>query len=122
MDKKEIAVEFLKMAARGEVDEAYEKYVSPDFHHHNPYFKSDRETLRLAMKEAAVQNPNKIYEVRRTIEEGNLVAVHGRLVLESGNKEMAVVHILRFEGNKIVEEWEAGNEIPADSQNEDGAF
>jgi hypothetical protein len=35
---------------------------------------------------------------------------------------MAVVHILRFKNGKIVEEWEAGGEIPADSPNENGAF
>lgn len=122
MTKKEIAVKFLEAVASGQVDEAYEKYVSPNFYHHNPYFKGDRDTLRLAMKEAHVQSPNKIYEVKRVLEDGDLIAVHGRLVIASGSKEMAVVHILRFQNNKIVEEWETGGEIPADSPNEYGAF
>jgi len=51
-----------------------------------------------------------------------LVAVHGRIVLAKNNKEIAVVHILRFENDKIVEEWEAGGEVPADSPNENGVF
>lgn len=122
MDKKEIAVQFLQAAALGRVDEAYEKYVSPAFRHHNPYFKGDRETLRLAMKEAAVQSPNKIYEVKRVLVDGDLVAVHARLIIASDSKEIAVVHILRFKDNKIIEEWEAGGEIPADSPNKNGAF
>ena len=122
MNKKEIAVKFLEAAASGRVDEAYEKYVSPDFRHHNPYFKGDRESLRLAMKEAAVQSPNKVYEVKRALEDGNLVAVHGRIVLATNNKELAVIHILRFEGDKIVEEWEAGGEVPPSSPNENGVF
>jgi len=63
MNNKQTAIQFLHAAASGRVDEAYEKYVSLDFSHHNPYFKGDRESLRLAMKEAAVQSPNKIYEV-----------------------------------------------------------
>jgi predicted SnoaL-like aldol condensation-catalyzing enzyme len=122
MNNKEIAISFLRLAAAGQVDEAYEKYVSPNFFHHNPYFKGDRETLRLAMKEAAVQSPNKSYEVRRVLEDGDLVAVHARLVIARDSKEMAVVHILRFDGNKIVEEWEAVGAIPASSPNENGAF
>lgn len=122
MNKKEIATAFLQLAAIGKVDEAYDKYVSPDFRHHNPHFKGDRETLRLAMKEAAVQSPNKMYEVKRVLEDEDLVAVHGRLVLASNNKELAVVHILRFKNNKIIEEWEAGGEIPKESPNENGAF
>lgn len=122
MTKKEIAIKFLQSVASGQVDEAYEKYVSPHFFHHNPYFKGDRETLRLAMKEAHVQSPNKIYEAVRALEDGNLVAVHGRLVIASNSQEMAVVHILRFENDRIVEEWETGGEVPADSPNENGAF
>ena len=122
MNKKEIAIQFLQGAASGRVDEAYAKYISPDFRHHNPYFKGDRESLRLAMKEATLQSPNKVYEVKRVLEDGDLVAVHGRIVLAKNNQELAVVHILRFEGDKIVEEWETGGEVPADSPNENGVF
>lgn len=122
MTKKEIAVQFLELAASGQVDEAYEKYVHPDFYHHNVYFKGDRETLRLAMKDAHVQSPNKSYEAKRVLEDGDLIAVHGRVVLASDDKELNVVHIFRFEGDKIVEEWETGAEVPADSPNENGIF
>jgi len=33
-----------------------------------------------------------------------------------------VVHILRFEGDRIVELWDIGQEIPQDSPNEHGMF
>jgi len=51
MNKKEIATEFLKMASSGKVKEVYDKYVHPDFFHHNAYFKGDRETLIKGMEE-----------------------------------------------------------------------
>jgi len=35
---------------------------------------------------------------------------------------IALIHIFRFEGYKIEEEWEAGQEIPKESPNENGAF
>jgi hypothetical protein len=35
MNKKEMAISFLRLASSGNVREAYEKYVHPDFRHHN---------------------------------------------------------------------------------------
>ena len=123
MNNKEIAVSFLKLAAAGKVDEAYEKYVHPDFRHHNPYFKGDRQSLQQATEEAAQQSPNKSLEVKRTLEDGDLVAVHSRLVrAESGAPEISVVHILRIKDGRISEEWEAAQELPKDSPNQNGAF
>ena len=42
---KEFATGFLKLAAAGKVDEAYQKYVADDFKHHNQFFKGDRLSL-----------------------------------------------------------------------------
>lgn len=42
---KEAALSFLHMVVEGKIREAYEKYISPDFRHHNTYFKGDRESL-----------------------------------------------------------------------------
>ena len=42
--------------------------------------------------------------------------------LHRAGVEIAVVHILRFEGGKIVEMWDIGQEIPADSPNALGMF
>ena len=122
MTRKEIAKDFLKLASGGQPRKAFGLYVSDNFKHHNAYFKGDRETLRLAMKDAHVQSPNKSYEAKRVLEDGDLIAVHGRIVLASDDKELNVVHIFRFEGDKIAEEWETGAEVPGDSLNENGAF
>ena len=48
MNNKESAISFLRLASSGNVREAYEKYVHPDFRHHNPYFPSDRASLLAA--------------------------------------------------------------------------
>ena len=57
---KEHAVNYLQLIVAGEIDEAYEKYVSPDLRHHNPYFAGDAESLKQAMKENDGTSPNKI--------------------------------------------------------------
>ncbi|HMA54755.1 MAG TPA: nuclear transport factor 2 family protein, partial [Acidobacteriota bacterium] len=96
--KKEIAVSFLRSAASGKVREAYEKYVHPDFVHHNPYFKGDRGSLLTGMEESAVQFPNKAFEAVRVLEEGAFVVVHGRIRLRADMPEYVLIHIFRFEG------------------------
>jgi predicted SnoaL-like aldol condensation-catalyzing enzyme len=122
MTRKEIAVDFLRLAASGQVREAYEKYVHPDFTHHNPYFPGDRESLLKGMEESAEQMPDKRYETVHALEDGDMVAVHGRIKLKADMPEMAVVHLLRFEGDKIIEEWEAAQAVPAERLNENGMF
>ncbi|PIT89235.1 MAG: polyketide cyclase [Candidatus Levybacteria bacterium CG10_big_fil_rev_8_21_14_0_10_36_7] len=120
MTKKEIAESFLKIASAGKVREAYEKYVHADFIHHNTYYKGDRETLLKGMEENTQQFPNKKYETLRMLEDGDLVTVHGKVTL--GNKIFGVIHIFRFENEKIAEEWEASQEMLKDSPNENSIF
>ena len=121
MTKKDIAITFLKMASSGKVREAYEKYVHPNFTHHNAYYKGDRETLLVGMEENAKQFPDKKYETLRVLEDGDLVAVHGKVML-SPDKIFSVIYFFRFEGDKIIEEWEAGQQTLKDSPNENGIF
>ncbi len=122
MNKKDIATEFLRLAASGKVEEAYSKYVHPDFRHHNPYFPGDREALRKGMEDSFVQFPHKDYKTLRVLEDGDLIAVHGRIKITPEMPEMALMHILRFEGDLIIEEWEAAQQVPADCPNENGVF
>ncbi len=120
MTKKDIATSFLKLASSGNVRDAYDRYVHRQFKHHNVYFKGDRESFLRAMEENAHQFPDKTYEVLHAIEEGDLVAVHGKVVLAP--KVYAVIHVFRFQGDKITESWEASQEQLNDSPNENGLF
>ena len=118
---KEIAISFLKQAATGKLDEAY-ALVSPRFRHHNAYFPGDAESLKAGMADAHKQFPSTKIEVQRAIEEGDTVAVHSRVQHAPDTPAIAVVHIFRFESDKIAELWDVGMEVPKDSPNENGAF
>ena len=120
--RKQAAVSFLKLAASGNVNEAYGSYVSQNFRHHNPYFRGDAESLKAGMADAAAKFPNTTLEVQHAWEEGDLVAVHSRVQHESNQPEIAVVHIFRFAGDRIAELWDVGQEAPRDSPNENGMF
>ena len=116
-----IATEFLQLCARGDVRDAYDRYVSLDFVHHNAYFPGDRESLLLAMEQSAQAEPNKSFGIKQVIEGADRVAVYSHLKRAQG-AEYAVVHILRFAGDKIVELWDVGQEVPEDSPNVLGMF
>ena len=121
-NKKELAVAFLQMASSGKAREAYRKYVHPQFRHHNPYFKGDRESLLAGMQESGLQFPNKVFKPVRMLEDGDFVAVHGKVRLNPEMPEIALIHIFRFEEGLIIEEWEAAQEVPGESVNEHGMF
>ena len=119
---KDAAISFLKMASRGDVSEAYSKFVGPGFRHHNPYFEGSAETLLTAMEENARENPNKTLDVKRAIAEGDLVAVHSHVRQRPDDRGAAVVHLFRFEEGRIVELWDLGQEVPEESPNQHGIF
>ena len=119
---KDAAVNFLTLAATGKVQEAYERHVAPGFRHHNPYFRGDAESLMLAMEENAVQNPDKILEVQMALQDGDRVAVFSRVRQRPDDRGGAVVHLFRFEGDRIAELWDVGQAVPEDSVNENGMF
>lgn len=119
---KENAVSFLQLVASGSVREAYQRYTGPNFRHHNPFFRGDAHSLMRAMEENAAKNPDKILEVKRAIEEGDIVAVHSHVKQNQGDLGGAVVHIFRFHNDQIVEFWDVGQAIPDNSPNENGMF
>jgi predicted SnoaL-like aldol condensation-catalyzing enzyme len=116
------AVAFLKLASSGEVADAYSRYVSANFKHHNPFFEGTAEALAKGMEENARQFPMKSLDVKHVIAEGDFVAVHSRVRLQPEELGAAVVHIFRFEAGLIVELWDVGQPVPADSQNAYGMF
>ncbi len=119
---KDAAVTFLQMASRGDVREAYSKFVGTNFKHHNPYYEGSAETLMTAMEENARENPSKTLDVKLTIQEGDFVAVHSHVRLSPDQPGGAVVHIFRFEEGRIVELWDVGQGVPEQSPNQYGMF
>ncbi|HLN72910.1 MAG: nuclear transport factor 2 family protein [Methylococcaceae bacterium] len=122
MTKTQIAQDFLILCAKGQSREAFRLYVAKDFKHHNPYFKGDAESLKIAMEKEAERNPAKIFEVQRAMEENDLVAVHSHIRENQDDAGVAVVHIFRFEGEKMAEMWDIGQAVSTERINENGMF
>ena len=120
--RKEAAEEFLRLTAKGEVKQAFEKFVAPEFKHHNAAFAGDAGSLMTAMAENHAKNPHMMLKIQRSLQDGDLVAVHSRVELNPGHNGMAVVHILRFKGDRIEELWDVGQDAPQKSPNRHGMF
>lgn len=118
---KELAISFLKLAASGKIEKAFE-LVTPNFKHHNPYFASNAAALKAGMLDNARRNPDKLFEVQRAIAENSLVAVQSRIQMQSNAQAIAVVHIFRFEDGRIAELWDIGQPQPENMANELGMF
>ena len=120
--RRRSAVEFLTLAASGQVREAFERYVHPHFRHHNPHFAGDRESLLQGMQQNASAFPEKTLTIQRSLEDGNLVTLHSRVQLRPEHAGVAVVHLFRFEGDLIAELWDVGQPVPDESPNQNGVF
>jgi predicted SnoaL-like aldol condensation-catalyzing enzyme len=120
MTKTQTAETFLKLASSGKAKEAFDKFISTDFRHHNQYFKGSREALQKAIEEAHLTSPNKSFEIKYSYTDQDTVITHSLVTKQ--DMDIAVVHIFRFSGDKIVELWDLGQLIEKDSPNENGLF
>lgn len=74
------------------------------------------------MEEAHAKFPRTAIDIQRALEDGDLVAVHSRVRQEPAGRDIAVVHIFRFQGSRVAELWDIAIEAPQDSPNQYGMF
>lgn len=70
----------------------------------------------------ARQNPSKRLDILHVLEDGDLVAVHSHVRQTPDDRGAAMVHLFRFEGDRIAELWDIGQPVPAESPNPNGMF
>lgn len=119
---KTSALQFLDLMSSGQIDEAYDRFASPNGKHHGPHFPAGFEALKEAMKQSHQHFPQKRAVVKHAIGEEDMVAVHLHVVLTPGDLGFAIVYLFRFEDGKIVEMWDFTQPILDDSPNTDGPF
>lgn len=120
--RKDGALSFLRLAVAGKIREAYATYVAREMRHHNVAFAGDAASLEKAMEESHTLYPHKTLDVRLAIEEGDLVAVYSHVRLDSIGPGLALAHIFRFDGDRIVEMWDIAQPVPEQSPNTNGMF
>ncbi len=115
-----MAIDFLQSIIAGNIRQAYQAHTTAEFRHHNAYYKGDADSLMKGMEENHVHFPEKIFTIKQVINEGPMVAVHSLLKFNPDHTGVTVVHLFRFEGDKIAELWDVAQILPDDSPNQNG--
>lgn len=114
---KKNAIEFYRMAYNGNARKAVELFVGSEYIQHNPLVGDGKEPFISYFERMAEEYPNKSIDFVRAIAEDNLVALHTHQMWP-GNEEYVTMDFFRFDDNgKIVEHWDAMQEIPESSAN-----
>ncbi|MES9900332.1 MAG: nuclear transport factor 2 family protein [Sedimenticola sp.] len=118
LDKnKRNAISFYEMAYEGEPSKACAQFVGDEYIQHNPLVGDGTKPLIIYFEKMAKEYPNKSIEFVRSIAEGDLVALHTHQKWPGGD-EYVTMDFFRFDENgKIVEHWDAMQNIPEKSEN-----
>lgn len=122
MNYKETATKFLELCAVGKPRIAFEKFAGPGFIHHNAFFKGDANSLIVAMEESEEKFPDKVLTIQHALGDENIVAIHSHVKMMPEDPGYAVMHIFRFEKDKVVELWDFSQQVPENCVNENGMF
>lgn len=112
MTNKEKAIAFYRTAFEGNPRAAVAAYVGDYYWQHNPAVEDGKEGFICYFEQMQQDYPDKRIEFLRAIEEGDLVALHTHQIWgDPDNKDYVTLDFFRFEDGKIVEHWDAIQEV-----------
>ena len=120
--QKAVAVRVLKGVFEQGDTEVVDRFVRSDYIQHNPLAPDGAETLKNLGVSIHQQFPDFRYDIKRVISEGDLVLVHSNVIATPGARGQAVFDIFRFQGGKIAEHWDVGQNVPESSANGNDMF
>lgn len=114
---KQKAIAFYRTAYLGDPAKAVEMYVGAEYTQHNPLVGDGKQPFIDYFTEMANQYPDKEIEFVRAVAQGDLVALHTHQTWP-GDEEYVTMDFFRFDTDgKIVEHWDALQEVPDETKN-----
>ncbi len=114
---KQSAIEFYRIAYLGDPARAVEEYVGDEYIQHNPLVADGKQAFIDYFSEMGRDYPSKSIEFVRAVAEGELVALHTHQAWPGGD-EYVTMDFFRFDDNgKIIEHWDAIQEVPGETRN-----
>lgn len=114
---KENAIAFYRTAYLGNPRKAVDLYVGDDYIQHNPHVANGKQGFIDYFEEMARNYPNKSIHFIRAVGENDLVSLHTHQIWPDNN-EYVTMDFFRFDAQgKIVEHWDAIQEVPSETKN-----
>lgn len=119
-ENKTNAIAFYRMAYLGDPAGAVAEYVGDEYIQHNPDVPDGPQGFIDYFERMQREYPDKSIEFVRCIAEGDLVALHTHQVWP-GNDQYVTMDFFRFDENgKIVEHWDAIQQVPKEMAHSNG--
>ena len=114
---KQNAIAFYQTAYLGNPSRAVDLYVGAQYIQHNPLVADGKQAFIDYFEEMCEAYPDKRIEFVRAIAQGDLVALHTHQSWP-GDVHYVTMDFFRFDDDgKIIEHWDAIQEIPEDTKN-----
>jgi predicted SnoaL-like aldol condensation-catalyzing enzyme len=119
---KKAALEFYDLAINKKDFDAAVKLIGDDYKQHNPLVGDGKEGFKAFLAMLKKDFPDAHSEVKRVFADGDYVIIHVHSVRLPNTRGRAIFDCFRFDNGKIVEHWDAIQDIPEKSANSNGMF
>jgi predicted SnoaL-like aldol condensation-catalyzing enzyme len=119
---KKIVKEFYDFLINKKDFKAASKYIGNRYIQHNPLVADGPEGLKAFVDFLKSDYPHARSEIKRVFADGNYVILHVHSVRIPRTRGRAILELFKLEKGKIVEHWDAIQEIPESSANPNGMF
>lgn len=119
---KQNVIEFYDKAINQKDFDAASKYLGSRYTQHNPTAADGPEGLKAFIQYLRNNFPNAHSEIVRAFADGDYVILHVHSLREPGTRGRAIFDLFKLENGKIVEHWDAVQDVPEKSANSNGMF
>jgi len=119
---KQNAIAFYKMAYEGNPKKAITLYVGDTYIQHNPAVANGTQGFIDYFERMQSEFPNKSINFVRSIAQGDLVALHTHQIWPDDDQYITMDFFRFDENGKIVEHWDAIQQIPKTAANENTMY
>ncbi|MDX3116575.1 nuclear transport factor 2 family protein [Streptomyces scabiei] len=119
---KKIVTDYVERLLVNQDLSAIDAYMSPEHHEHNPGVPAGAAELKAGLRAYTEEYPELKISLKRVIGEGDLVAAHLHVVNTPGERGKSVIDLFRVRDGKIVEHWDASQDVPETAANDNTMF
>jgi len=101
---------------------AIDEFIDAEYREHSPNIPDGIEGAKTGLSGFFAQFPELSVVPKRVIAQGDLVAIHSHSVLVPGERGRAVVDLYRVRNGKVVEHWDAFQDVPEAAANDNTMF